>query len=138
MILVRGRAGGTALTGTLYERGEGERAPSFRGAPEVEADYVWVCDEFYEVASGGQIQRVDGREVNVAFESPAPRGYDDREAALDAAEEHVRTQFQRIGVDRDGVRIEVVENPDEEPGAEGTDTDVDVRPDADAADADGQ
>lgn len=114
MILVRGRAGGTALTGTLYERGE--RAPSFRGAPDVDADYVWVCDEFYEVASGGQIQRVDGREVHVAFESPAPRGYDDREAAVEAAEEHVRTQFQRIGVDRDSVTIEVIEDPGGEAG----------------------
>jgi hypothetical protein len=115
MILVRGRAAGTALTGTLY--GRGERAPSFRGAPEIEADYVWVCDEFYEVASGGQVQRVDGREVNVAFESPAPRGYDSRETALEAAEEHVRTQFQRIGVDRDAVEIAVIEDPDGEADA---------------------
>ncbi len=114
MILVRGRAGGTALTGTLYE--PGERAPSFRGAPDVDTDYVWVCDEFYEVASGGQVQRVDGRDVNVAFESPAPRGYDDREAALDAARDHVRTQFQRIGVDRETVSVEVIEDPDDAAG----------------------
>ena len=127
MILVRGRAAGTALTGTLYERDE--RAPSFRGAPEIAADYVWVCDEFYEVASGGQVQRVDGREVNVAFESPAPRGYDSREAAVGAAEEHVRTQFQRIGVDRETVEIEVIEDAGDgtdashSPGREASETD---------------
>jgi len=47
MLLIRGSAGGTTLTGTLYERGE--RPPSFRGAPDEDAPYVWVCDEFYEV-----------------------------------------------------------------------------------------
>ncbi len=97
MLMVRGCAAGTELTGTLYERGE--RAPSFRGAPDEDAAYVWVCDEFYEVDSGGTTQRVDGREVNVAFESPMPRGFDTREHALEQAKEHVRTQFARIGVD---------------------------------------
>ncbi|MFB6151940.1 MAG: hypothetical protein ABEJ40_09060 [Haloarculaceae archaeon] len=111
MLLVRGRAGGTALTGTLYERGE--RPPSYSGAPDEGAPYVWVCDAFYEVASGGQVQRVGDREVNVAFESPAPRGFESREAALDAAEEHLRTQFARIGVDRDEVEVELIEDPDE-------------------------
>jgi hypothetical protein len=112
MILVRGRAGGTALTGTLYERGE--QAPSFRGAPDMDAAYVWVCDEFYEVESGGQVQKIDGRDVNVAFESPMPRGYDTREDALEAAKEHVRTQFQRIGVDREAVALEIVEDAERE------------------------
>ncbi|PSQ93868.1 MAG: hypothetical protein BRD57_01310, partial [Proteobacteria bacterium SW_6_67_9] len=50
-LFVRGRGGGTELTGTVYE--EGERAPSFSGAPDEDAAYVWVCDEFYEVESGG-------------------------------------------------------------------------------------
>ncbi len=137
MILVRGRAGGTALTGTLYERGE--QAPSFRGAPEVDADYVWVCDEFYEVASGGQVQRVGGRDVHVAFESPAPRGYDSREAALDAAREHVRTQFQRIGVDRDSVTIEMIDDPDDPDDTEEVDTGAENGGDRpDAAGPDGQ
>ena len=36
MLLIRGRAGGTALTGTLYERGD--RVPSFKGAPDEDAD----------------------------------------------------------------------------------------------------
>ncbi len=72
--------------------------------------YVWVCDEFYEVESGGQVQRVEGREVNVAFESPMPRGYDSREDALAAAKEHVRTQFQRIGVEGEAVTLEVIED----------------------------
>lgn len=105
MLLVRGRAGGTELTGTLYERGE--QAPSFRGAPDEAAAYVWVCDEFYEVDSGGTTQIINDREVNVAFESPMPRGFDTREQALEAAKEHVRTQFARIGVSESEVSLEV-------------------------------
>lgn len=113
MLLVRGSAGGTALTGTIYERGE--RAPSFKGAPDEGAPYVWVCDAFYEVESGGAIQRVDDREVHVAFESPMPRGYDTRDDAVEAAKEHVRTQFARIGVDPETVEMEVIRT---EPGIE--------------------
>jgi len=105
MLLVRGSAGGTTLTGTVYERGED--APSFKGAPDEDAAYVWVCDEFYEVESGGLIQRVDGEDVRVAFETPMPRGFDTRQQALVAAREHVRTQFARIGVDPEDVEIEV-------------------------------
>ena len=97
MLLVRGRAGGTELTGTIYE--PGEVAPSFRGAPADGAAYVWLCDEFYEVDSGGATQVIDGKEVHVAFESPVPRGFDTREQAIEAAREHVRTQFARIGMD---------------------------------------
>jgi len=103
MLLVRGEAGGTTLTGTLYERGE--RSPSFKGAPDEDAPYVWVCDEFYQVESGGTAQMVSGEEVHVAFETPMPRGFDTREQALDAAEEHVQTQFARIGVDADDVEF---------------------------------
>ncbi|GAB7018513.1 hypothetical protein JCM18750_13740 [Halostagnicola bangensis] len=103
--MVRGRAGGTELTGTLYERGE--QAPSFRGAPNEDAAYVWVCDEFYEVDSGGTTQLINDREVNVAFESPMPRGFDTRDQAVEAAKEHVRTQFARIGVTASDVELEV-------------------------------
>ena len=103
MLLIRGEAGGTTLTGTLYERGE--RAPRFKGAPDEEAPYVWVCDEFYEVESGGTVQRVDGEEVHVAFESPMPRGFDTKEQAIDAAEDHIRTQFARIGIAPEDVAI---------------------------------
>ena len=105
MILVRGSAGGTALTGTIYERGE--ESPTFEGSPDDDAAYVWVCDEFYEVDSGGTTQRVGDREVQVAFESPVPRGFDTLEQALDAAKDHVRTQFARIGVE-EHVEIEVI------------------------------
>jgi hypothetical protein len=105
MLLIRGHGGGTALTGTLYERGE--TPPTFRGAPDEHAPYVWVCDEFYEVESGGSTTTIDGRRVNVAFESPMPRGFETREQALVAAKEHVRTQFARVGVPADEVRIEV-------------------------------
>ena len=105
MLQVRGRAAGTELTGTLYERGE--RAPTFRGAPDGDAAYVWICDEFYEVESGGTTQRIGDREVNLAFESPMPRGFDTREQALEAAREHIRTQFVRVGVDPTDVELEV-------------------------------
>ncbi|WP_458209564.1 DUF7113 family protein [Haladaptatus sp. NG-SE-30] len=105
MLLVRGEAGGTTLTGTLYERGE--RAPTFKGAPDEDAPYVWVCDEFYQVESGGTAQMVSGKEVNVAFDTPMPRGFDTREQAVDAAEDHIRTQFARIGVDAKEVEITI-------------------------------
>lgn len=107
MMLVRGRGGDTALTGSLYE--EDEEPPQYRGAPNDDAPYVWVCDEFYEVESGGQSQRVDGREIQVAFESPMPRGFDSRDRAIATAREHVRTQFARIGVSE--VDIETIESP---------------------------
>jgi hypothetical protein len=107
MLLIRGRAAGTALTGTLYE--PGERAPTFRGAPDESAPYTWVCDGFYEVESGGQVQAVGDRELNIAFEEPLPRGFEVRDRAIDAAREHVRTQFARLGVDATEVEIEVLQ-----------------------------
>jgi hypothetical protein len=107
MLFIRGRAAGTALTGTLYERGE--RAPSFRGAPDESAPYTWVCDGFYEVESGGQRQRVGDRELQIAFEEPLPRGFEIKERAVAAAEEHIRTQFARLGVAEDDVEIEVLQ-----------------------------
>ena len=107
MLLVRGWAGDSALTGTIFE--EGESAPEYSGSPNTDAPFVWVCDEFYEVESGGQTQSIEGREVQVAFESPMPRGFENREAALTAAKEHLRTQFVRLGVDSDTVEIEVLD-----------------------------
>ncbi|MDG5776731.1 hypothetical protein QA599_09785 [Haloarculaceae archaeon H-GB1-1] len=107
MLLINGSAGGTTLTGTLYERGE--EAPSFKGAPDEGTPYVWVCDEFYEVDSGGQAQVISGREIQVAFESPMPRGFETREAAIEAAKAHLRTQFARIGVPESDVEIEVAD-----------------------------
>jgi hypothetical protein len=104
MLQIRGRGGGTALTGTIFERGED--SPSFKGAPDVEAAYVWVCDAFYEVESGGTPLTVDGEEIRVAFESPMPRGFDTREQAVEAATEHIRTQFARIGVDDVDIDVE--------------------------------
>ncbi|ACM57556.1 DUF7113 family protein [Halorubrum lacusprofundi] len=105
MILVRGSGGGTELTGTVFERGE--EPPAYKGAPDEDAPYVWVCDSFYEVESGGSALLVDGEEIRVAFEEPMPRGFDTRDQALSAAKEHVRTQFARIGVDPSGVEVEV-------------------------------
>lgn len=114
MLQISGCAGGTTLTGTLYE--EGEHAPSFRGAPEEDAAFVWVCDEFYAVASGGAVQQFGEEDVRVAFESPMPRGFDDREQAIDAAREHVRTQFARAGISEEDVEVSVEQV--EEAGAE--------------------
>jgi hypothetical protein len=105
MILVRGSGGGTNLTGTVFERGE--EPPAYKGAPDEDAPYVWVCDSFYQVESGGSALLVDGEEIRVAFEEPMPRGFDTRDQALSAAKEHVRTQFARIGVDGDDVAVEV-------------------------------
>jgi hypothetical protein len=107
MLLVCGHGGGTTLTGTVYERGE--RPPQFRGAPDEDAAFVWVCDEFYEVESGGSVAEIGGRTLHLAFETPLPRGFDTREQAVEAAEEHVRTQFARVGVPADDVRVEVEE-----------------------------
>jgi hypothetical protein len=104
MLLVQGRGAGVTLTGTLYERGE--EPPSYGGAPDEDAPYVFVCDAFYEVESGGVAQQVGDREIRVAFETSAPRGFDSRERALAAARDHVRTQFARIGVD--DVEVSVV------------------------------
>lgn len=106
MLLIRGRAGGTTLTGTLYE--EDDRPPRFRGAPDEGAQYVWVCDEFYEVDSGGTAQVISGKEIQVAFESPMPRGFSNRDEAIAAAKEHLRTQFARVGISPEDVDIEVV------------------------------
>jgi len=105
MLLVSGTVGEAGLTGTLYE--PGESPPSFRGAPDEGSPYVWVCDAFYEVESGGKPQTVGGRELRVAFESPAPRGFPDRAVALSAAKEHIRTQFARLGVASGEVAISV-------------------------------
>jgi len=115
MLLVRGRAGGTDLTGTIYE--PGEEPPRFSGSPDDDAPYVWVCDEFYEVESGGSTQILDGREVQIAFESPIPRGFETRERVIEAAKEHVRTQFARIGID--GVEIELIEDANREDDSDG-------------------
>jgi len=112
MLLVRGAVGGTALTGTIYE--EGEDPPSFSGSPDDGSPYVWICDAFYEVDTGGSTQEIGGEEIQIAFESPMPQGFNDRDQALDAAKDHVRTQFVRIGVAADEVEISVRESEPEE------------------------
>lgn len=106
MLLVRGSAGGTTLTGTLYERGED--APAFRGVPDGDAPYVWLCDEFYPVETGGVVQRVDDRDVEVAFEHPMPREFETRTAAIEGARAHLRTQFARLGIPEDDVDIDII------------------------------
>ncbi|RNJ25926.1 DUF7113 family protein [Halosegnis longus] len=107
MLQIRGFAGGTGVTGTLYE--PGEEPPSYRGAADPDAPYVWVCDSFYQVATGGQAQTIGGKEIRVAFESPTPRGFEERDRAIAAAEEHLRTQFARLGVAENEVIIDVLE-----------------------------
>lgn len=105
MLLVRGHGGGTALTGTIFERGE--EPPAFKGSPDEGAPYVWVCDAFYEVESGGSEVEIDGETKRVAFESPMARGFETRDNAVEAAREHVRTQFARVGVSSGDVDVEV-------------------------------
>jgi hypothetical protein len=107
MLLISGQTGETDLTGTLYERGE--HSPSFKGAPDEDAPYIWVCDAFYEVESGGQRTTIDGRELHVAFETPMAHGFETRERAIETAKEHIRTQFARVGVDPDDVDVEVAQ-----------------------------
>lgn len=109
MLLVRGSALGTNLTGTVYE--PGDEPPKYSGAPDTDAPYVWVCDGFYEVESGGTPQTVGDEEIRIAFESPRPKGYETSDDALEGARDHLRTQFARIGVDTDVVEIEVVRSP---------------------------
>jgi hypothetical protein len=109
VLLVCGLAGGTGITGTLYE--PGEEPPSYRGAPDADAPYVWVCDAFYAVDSGGRPLELDDGTVRVAFERPSPRGFAERDRALAAAKAHVRRQFARIGVDEEP-RFEVSEPTD--------------------------
>ena len=111
MLLVRGRAGGTALTGAIYEKGEDP--PRYKGSPETDAPYVWICDEFYEVDSGGSTQPIGDRVIQIAFETPMPRGFESRDRAIDGAKEHIRTQFARLNVPDGDVEIEIIEDPDE-------------------------
>jgi len=99
---IEAQYGGVALTGTLYE--PGEDPPDYEGAPTPETPYVWVCDAIQPVPDG-IVQSIEGREVSVTFERPAPRGFEDRGAAIDAAYDHLRDQFARLGVDRDDVTV---------------------------------
>lgn len=110
MLLVRGWAADSALTGTIYEHEE--EPPAYRGSPDTNAPFVWVCDEFYEVESGGSTQEIGGEELRIAFETPMPRGFETRDQAVTAAKEHLRTQFARLGIDSSRVEIEVLEDPD--------------------------
>jgi hypothetical protein len=105
MILVRGLAAGTGLTGTVFE--PHETPPRYAGAPEETAPYVWICDEFYEVLSGGASAVIDGETIQIAFESPLPRGFDTESAAIEAAIEHLQVQFARVGVSGADVEIEI-------------------------------
>lgn len=111
MLIVEGAAEETSVSGTLYERGEDP--PRFRGAPDDGAPYVWVCDEFYEVDTGGSTQTIGGREIQIAFETPLPRGFHTRTEALEAAKDHVLTQFARIGIDAGRVELRVEKRPTE-------------------------
>lgn len=104
MLHVVGRAGGTDLIAIIYERGED--APSFRGAPDEDAPYIVLCDEFYEVESGGSTVEVDGTTIPIAFETPMPRGFETKNQALAGAKNHIRTQFARIGISEADVDIE--------------------------------
>jgi hypothetical protein len=97
VLLICGLAAGTGTTGTLYE--PDETPPSYSGAPTTAAPYVWVCDTFYQVSSGGQTLETDRGTIQVAFDRPTVRGFERREQAVAAAKSHIRQQFNRIGID---------------------------------------
>ncbi|ERH09602.1 MAG: hypothetical protein J07HX64_01361 [halophilic archaeon J07HX64] len=96
MLLICGLAAGTGTTGTLYE--PGETAPSYSGAPTAAAPYVWVCDTFYQVNSGGQQLETDQGTIQVAFDRPTVRGFERRAEAVATAKSHIRRQLNRIGI----------------------------------------
>lgn len=75
--LVRGVAGGTGVTGALYE--PGERAPTYRGAPDTDAPYVRICDSFYAVESGGQRLELDDGMIRAGV-AGGRAGHDHRDA----------------------------------------------------------
>ena len=97
MLLICGLAAGTGTTGTLYE--PDETPPSYSGAPTTAAPYAWVCDTFYQVDSGGQALETDRGTIQVAFDRPTVRGFEQREQAVRAAKSHIRRQFGRLGID---------------------------------------
>lgn len=99
MLLICCLAGGTGTTGALYE--PDETPPSYSGAPAVPAPYVWVCDAFYRVESGGQKLETDQDTIRVAFERPTVRGFAGPQEAIATAKTHIRDQFVRIGIQAD-------------------------------------
>ena len=107
MLLITATSGDISLTGTLFE--PGDEAPEYPNSPSVDAPYTWVCDEFYEVESGGVMQQIEGREIRIAFEPPTPRGFEKKEKAIEAAKSHVSTQLARIGLHPKDVSVEVKE-----------------------------
>jgi len=107
VLQIEGRYADVALTGTLYE--PGDDPPEYRGAPTPATDFVWVCDAITPVGAGGVVQEIDGREVRVTFQRPAPRGFEDRGRAIDAAHDHLVEQFARLGVDPDAVTVSVLD-----------------------------
>lgn len=65
---------------------------------------------FPEVQPGGQLQHIAGQDVHLAVEHPMSGGFEERKQAAEAAKEHVRTQFARIGIDSGDIEIEVEES----------------------------
>lgn len=104
MILIRGWYKDTGLTGTIFE--PAEEAPNYEGSADVRAPYVWVCDSFYRVESGGSDQEIDGEKINVAFDPPVKKGFKSRESAIEGAREHIRNQFLRLGFSEKDIRFE--------------------------------
>jgi hypothetical protein len=116
MLLIRGLAGGTGTTGTLYE--PDENPPSYNGAPRIDAPYIWVCDTFYEVTSGGHSLKLDRGTIQVAFEQPTVRGFEQRRRAIAAAKTHIKDQLSRIGIQADP-EFHIRPRPDSTHGPDG-------------------
>lgn len=105
MILVKGWYKDTGVTGTVFE--PNEEAPTYDGSPDVKAPYVWVCDSFYSVESGGSTQIIDDKEIQVAFDPPVKKGFESEEKAIEGAKKHIKNQFLRLGFSDEEVLFEV-------------------------------
>lgn len=96
MILVTGWYDDLGLTGTIYR--PTEKTPHYDGSPDFGDSYVWICDSFYQVESGGVTQELEHRTVQLAFEQPVKKGFETYDGALSGAKQHIKTQFQRLGL----------------------------------------
>ncbi len=91
------------MTGTLSNR---VRTARVQGAPDegtTNVGSVTLCTR--SRAAGRSSPSATGDRI--AFESPMPRGFETRDAAVEAAKEHVRTQFARLGVAGETVDVTV-------------------------------
>jgi len=105
MILVTGWYDDLGLTGTIYE--PTESTPNYDGSPDFGDSYVWICDSFYQVESGGVTQELENGTVQLAFERPMKKGFRTYDEALSGARYHIKIQFQRLGLSDETVEFNI-------------------------------